>query len=594
MKKIGALLAAFCLVFSAFSQDFELTWSDVMQYQNKRDGFYNKIVGSTDERIYVLFKGFSLSGMSDSYIKLVAFNKQTLTQVASVPIKGYKENAPDKIDYRGLDFMDVVVLNENIYVFWTKLINTRNDKREELYAESFNMNLDRKERLKEVITANYDANRKLSSSASLMTVLANADAGEQFVVGYEVQREGNNVEYHYTLVNADFEMLDKQSVSLPIVSNAHKTRGKSSVYELGSDGNIYIRSSISRTREELRSLPKGTPYGYSVFTALNPENNQMTSFDLTAENISINDFSYKIVDDRIKIFAFFCDLTKDPKGHSTHGIAHSEIIGETLESSPIELIYFDKSFISKLFKGDEEDKKRTSGSRKKKEKNRENDEESLDTRYVIENLFVNDDKSVVLFCSKMYNYSVTTCTNNPNGGQTCTTRYYCQKSNVTAIRITAGGEIDWATNLDRLITYSGWDAYDLNVTRQGDKFYVIYGSSFSVEADVKNRKSRKKTSEMRDSFEYAVFDAASGKFEKNTFQVNQSGTEKKDRRMVNPLMIREVDGDFYVNYMKVKPMSYLCCGYIVMMAPGTVKADGYIGRISVIDGEGGKKKRRGK
>jgi hypothetical protein len=560
-----------------------------MNYQNKNDGFFKEVIGSHEDNVYMLFS--DLYG-NDSRLKIVAFDKNSLEKKASVAIVGFKENKPNYSEYRGLDMASIVVLKENIYVFWTKLTNTRNVKKEELFVESFDMNLDRKEELKLILTADYDEDRKLSSSASFMTVLTNDKAGEFFVVGYEEQKEGENVQFNYALVNEEFDLSDIQSIELPIVSKGKRAYGTSSYYTLGDDGNVYIRSTISLSKEERKNLPSGTSYSYSVFTAVNPENNNSESFELRADNTNINDFMYKIIDGKIKIYGFFCDLIKDPKGNSSHGIFHVEMNGTTLEASDLQFTYFEKSFLNELFKDDKEDKKRTAGSKKKREKARANDDESLDERFIIEDIFVDEKGSVVLFCSKMYNYSVTTCTQTQSGGQTCTTRYYCQKSNVTVIRLSEDDEIVWASNLDRLITYSGWDKLDVNVVKKENKFYVIYGSAYVSDASKKSGKSAKKRSDARDSFEYAIFDAENGKYEKNTFQVNAKDIEKKERKTVNPLMIQVVDDEFYVSHVRVKPMSYLCCGYILLFAPGAVKADGCIGKISVIGDGGSKRKKR--
>ncbi|MBI1838185.1 MAG: hypothetical protein HYR91_13060, partial [Flavobacteriia bacterium] len=87
----------------------------------------------------------------------------------------------------------------------------------------------------------------------------------------------------------------------------------------------------------------------------------------------------------------------------------------------------------------------------------------------------------------------------------------------------------------------------------------------------------------RDTFEYAFFENETGKYKKNVFIVNdKTVTEKKDRKSVNAINITTYDDCFYVNYMKVRPWSYMYCFYCFLFAPDIVKANGNLGVISVI------------
>ncbi len=117
---------------------------------------------------------------------------------------------------------------------------------------------------------------------------------------------------------------------------------------------------------------------------------------------------------------------------------------------------------------------------------------------------------------------------------------------------------------------------------------------------MKNGRSRKKTSEYRDNFEYAVFDGETGKFEKNTFNVNKADTPKKERRFVSSPSIQVFDERFYVNYHKIRQKAGWCVAnvlcfptiYYSMLSGDTKHGFGYLGVISIIEG-GGKKGKGG-
>jgi len=338
-----------------------------------------------------------------------------------------------------------------------------------------------------------------------------------------------------------------------------------------------------------------------IFSILNLETGDLSNFELRDHDKSINDYSYVITESKIKIFGLFGDLTKDQTGNSTHGIFYTEIESKSLDYDGLKYTYFDKKMLSTLFAKDPEDKKKTIAiSKKKRAKNAENDAAAMDVRFGIEDLFSIDDNNVVLFCSKMYNYSVTTCTSNPNGGSQCTTRYYCQKSNVTSIRINSQGEIVWASNIDRIYTFSGTNIYDVQVIFKNNKFYTIYASIYKVDADKKSRKNQKKYKDQIDSFEYAVFDYENGESKKNTFTVNTKEVAAEDRKMVTPTSIIVIDDLFYVNYMKtsikwgksIPLIAASCLCPYLMIIPFTNgnyrKGSGNLGVIAPID-EGGTK-----
>lgn len=594
-KHLLIILTFFVSFFQFFAQDLSLKWSENMIYQNKRDGYFEKVIGSTDDKILTLFASMEMTGMTHQKIKVVSFDKETLKKTGSIAIKGYKENAADKKNYKGLDYYKTIVLGEKIYIFWIEEINKKNERKENLFVEVINSDLKREGKLKKIFTANFNSEVKKSrGSESSLIVLSNKDIKDRLIVGYEIPSKDDKVSFSYSTLNPDLEIGELKSIVLPIKLTTKKSYGLTSDYTFGSDGNIFIRSNVKLSREEKKELKKGENGSYSIFSIVNPETEEINKFELRKENYNINDFKFIITKDKIKIYGFFCDLEKDPKGNSTHGIFRSEISSDNLEDSGISFTYFDKKVISALFANDKEDLKKTTLKKKKKAKKsgKDNpDDEALDINFGIEQMFVTPEDDVVLFSSKMRNYAVTTCSSTPGGGQTCVTRYYCEKSNVTAIKISNEGDIVWASNLDRKITYSGWDIEDINVVFKNNKYYVIYGSSYNTDDE---KKKKKKFSEYRDSFEYAVFDAADGNYVKNTFAVNTKDQDKKTRKSVNPISIQAIDDNFYVDYKKVNPWSYMCCVYVAIINPGAIKADANLGVISILEPEAGSGKKKSK
>ena len=604
-KSIFCLLLVLFAVKPLFSQDLSLKWSDKLIYDNKKEGFFNGFLGVNDKYLYTISKNLALKpSKANKKIKIMAFDKESMKQTASIAIRGYEENEADKEKYQGLVYHESIIFNDEVFIFWLKKTDTKSDKKEELFVESFDSELKRIKKLKKIYTANIsDEVKKSRFGASSIVVLSNPKFSTDVIIGAEYPEKTGDVKFKYLVLNSELEVSQENELDLPIKLVKTKVSGLTSRYEFGKDGNLYIRTYVSLTKEERKAAAKGEDLSYCIFSIVNIGSGDITNFSLRDNGKCINDFSYVVTNNKVKIYGLFGDLEKDATGMSTHGIFYTEIDSKELEYDGLKYSYFDKKTIDDLFRGDEEDKKKTSAiSKKKKKKAKENDAESMDVSFGIEQLLSVDEENVVLFCSKMYNYSVTTCTSSPNGGTSCTTRYYCQKSNVTAIKVNNEGEFVWGSNIDRIFTYSGTNVYDVEVIYSNGKFYTIYASGYIAEADKKNRKSRKKKSDFRDSFEYGVFDYQSGANSKSTFIVNtKNDVEKKS---VSPTSIVVFDNKFYVNHeihkQKLGMTIPVCavsivCPYlaIIPFVNGDFKKGyGNIGVISPIDGGGSTDKKK--
>jgi hypothetical protein len=590
-KILSLLVISFCLNF-VNAQDLEMDWTQKLSYTNGKDGFFSHFIGTNEEYIYAIYSNLALK-KSKQYdkAKLIVFNKSTMSKVGSVALRGFKDNGTEKSTYRDLEYVKTIILKDKVFVFWSKKASSKSSKKEEMFVESFSEKLERDGKLKKVFTRNIPKEIKTSRFAeSSLVVMSNKNVGDKIIIGAEEPSKGDNVAFNFVEMNEELETSEEFKIELPIESPS-KSYGLTSDYQYGNDGNIYVRSYITLSREERKNAPKGANMSYCVLSLINTETSDVSTFDIKDDNKRIIDFKIVVSDREVKIYGFFGDLMKDPKGTSTHGIFYTTINSKTLEANDLAYTYFDKKTIDKLFANDEEDKKKTSGGRKKKEKAKENDDSALDVRFGIESIFVTPENDVVLFCSKMYNYSVTTCTSNSSGGQSCTTRYYCEKSNVTALKVSTEGEIVWASNLDRKITYNGTAIEDLKVAFKNDKYYVIYGSSYKIDADSKKSKNKKRNAEMRDNFEYAIFDASTGEYNKNNFLINDKNTVKKERKYVSPTAITILDDNFYVNYMTVRQQIGWCVANVIcfptayysFLSGDTKVGSGYLGVIKILD-----------
>ncbi|MFN5417958.1 MAG: hypothetical protein ACK5B9_12945, partial [Flavobacteriia bacterium] len=501
------------------------------------------------------------------------------------------KNASRTKDLKGLKFKKMYVQDGLLNVFWVK----EEKEQSQIYAESYNENLENVQGLSLVYEVKYDKVSKKSFKKTPVFVMGSTDGKSTTLVGTEVPNKDGEISVKYALINSEMEEIKAGQVDLPIEKTG-KYGGLTSSYEYGKDGNLYIQSYVTMTKEERKMAQKGERFSYSILSVVNLMNEEMNSYTMKYDGKNIYNFDFIVSDKIVSIYGFFNDMEKDPSGTRTHGIFTSTINSRTLSMSDPNFSYFDQNLIDELFRGDEEDKKTTYTRGKKRKKAAEElDKDALDNRFVIEDAKLDDKNNVVLFCSKMYNYSVTTCTTNSSGGTSCTTRYYCQKSNVTTFKLDQKGDLIWASNVDRLKTYSGTSIYDLKVVKNKDSYYVIYGSTYDVDAKKKSRKSSKSGKEMRDKFEYAIITDGSGEATKKEFVVNEKGVKKADRKKVDPLGITVLDNKFYINSMKVgfKPAQTagLCVAsvacfpilYYIALSGNLRQGKGNIGTLEIIE-----------
>jgi hypothetical protein len=339
---------------------------------------------------------------------------------------------------------------------------------------------------------------------------------------------------------------------------------------------------VKISNEEKKQLKKGEASVYPVLMQVNPENGEVRSTNIKYQAKNTFDYSSLITKKGISLYGFFCDLNKDPKGNDTHGIFFTMLDSKTFKVKETKLTYFDKAFLDVLYAADKENQKKGGGLFKSRA-DKQSDDESIDDNYVIESVIADGD-NIYLFCTIMVNWSRQVC-----NGKTCTTVYYCSKSNVTTFKLNLSGDIVWARNMDRAITYSGWDIEDLSVVKKNDNFYVVYGSQYQINASKKSMKNSKSNEQLQDRFEYAIINESTGDIRKTEQQVNKLYAKKAEKKYVNPTNIYVYDNRMYTEcrQVKFKPGLWWWClcppVFTILSYNGNWRTgSGYLGTISPI------------
>jgi hypothetical protein len=421
-----------------------LSWSEPFIYDNKKDGYFDKYLGANTKYVYAKFSNASkkLKDLNKT-VKIIAFQKNDMKRVGEVRVAG--EGSKEK---KELKYYKTLVLDNVLYVIWSK----QQKDLLEIYAESFDNTLKRVNPLKKV----YEITVSRKATDNLM-ILYNQKIGNKILLGKEfaVKADGEQLRFEYKLLNEDFSLASGNQLPLPVFMTRKPKRDQSFSnlecrYELADDGNIYVQSMIKVPEEEQKNLKKKESTLYPLFMQINPETGKMKEQTLKFHGKNTFNLSSIISNNSVKVYGFFCDLEKDPKGRDSHGIFYVSFDGKSFSQQAKKLSYFDKKFLDELYAGDKENQKKGKGAFKNKDA-KASDEESIDDNYVIEQV-IDEGKEITLFCSIMKNWQTRNCTSSTNGATSCYYRYYCTKNNITAFRLNNDGDIVWARNLDRSVT----------------------------------------------------------------------------------------------------------------------------------------------
>ena len=546
--KIIFSFLAMCLSFASLAQDADILWSDDMPVDEKKQGFYQGIFGEKDE---ILYTAFASNGKGNS-LKLVSFDKKSLKKENEVTVNGFGKSS-QATQYKGLYNYKNVVLNEVIYIFWKKA----ESKTEELYAQSFSLDLKPLEPLKKIFKIDTDVKR---GKGTKMFVIVNRDAKSKIVVGIEDgEGEENDVYLDYKILNEDLSFSESNRVELGYSWGKKRNNYLTSSYVLLDNNTLVSHTNVT---EEIESDTRRKKYRrYFNMTAINLATNEYKPYKLKDDDRAYYEVNFISSENGATLTGFYSDLTLDPDGSKTHGLFFASMDASN-NFSPVTVQEFTPEFVEELYP-----KKDTQNMSERKKKKEAAKEERMLNLLTIEQVEITPD-GPILFCSLMYNYSVTTCDSKGN----CTTRYYCQKTNVYTLALDKYNKIKWHNVIKRGMTYSGWNVFDLVVAPLGENYFVTYGDAI-IEATGtgKKQKAKRKSKEMmRDNLEYSII-TPNGADSKKTIKLNSPSTPKEKRKKVSATnSYQRVGDDLYIQSDNTKlkfgfyPMYCLTCGMAML------------------------------
>lgn len=481
MKKI-ILCITIALTFlntSIYCQTVDLKWGDPM-FQNKKTGNFKKILGENTKYVY-----YSIAGQYDeNKVKIVVCDKETMKEIASRVVYDKKDKS---FDFVKKAYWETVVYENKIYVVWGKP-NDHGDK--DFYVTTFDDKLNPLKELTKVYTGSTTGDPKDKKNYQF-SINSNASSGDLLVIKWvAVKGEEEMIDYQY--VDNNLSVIAAKQVKLPVI--AQNSSGSEIEWELGADGNLHLKYSAKLSKEQSTELKKNEDREVSIYSIVNLKKGIIETFPFKFADKNIFDFSYTADKGAVKIVGLFCDLNKDRKGNSVHGLFYASIDPQTLKfTTDTKFTYFTNEQL-----GDFNTIERTQSA----------------------------DDGTVLFCSKTRNYTEVQSYTNSSGMTTTHTYQKCEKEGLTAIKVNANGEIIWTKKLERSVTYRGTDVHDIKVVVKDNKFVTFYGQKDS------------------DGLPYVVFDNKTGEYEKKLF-VNKDDSLHKYRKKIQSSYWLPVGDGYY-------------------------------------------------
>ncbi len=597
MKKLIYLLFISTFYLQSVSaQNIELKWSSKMKYKNSKDGFFESYIGSSENAVYGTFKNITSYSSSSKKkvkkLKLVAFDKKTMKKIDEFTLKNSRDKSRSS-KIKGLNFEKIIVLNEHILIFWSKYSSGQY----EIFAETLNLDLGKKDKMRKICTFKNVIAKESFWTTSSLVFLGSKELGTDVLIGSEVDNgTGKNVGFEYVTIGTDLKEVYKGKVDLPVLKKALRPTYLSALYcnyELGLDGNLFIKSNVILSKEERKLAKPGEQIAFSILNVVDVESNNVETYELKFDGINIFNFNILNEGDVVRIYGFFSDIEKDPEGLRSHGIFFSTI--KDGEMDELKYTYFNQETLEKLAKKPAENSQVIASNSKKSKKSKNvapvQNNESIDQNYQIEVIKFLDNDHVVLFCSQVRNYIITTCTSS-SSGTSCRSEPFCDKKNVTVFNLTSTGDIVWCANVNRKKTFDGWDIDDLKIVSDESKYYVIYGNSLKEKSAI-GPFSEKRRSEARDFFDYAVIDKKSGEAVAKEKMVNSSSTAKKERKAIHTPAIAVFDNQYFISSTKKRINPYILttgCVFslffpplvaIPLLVPAFKEGTGYVGTIKI-------------
>ncbi len=527
------LLTAIILIFAivkASAQNTIAKFSNDLTLAPGEQGYYNRILGESDEYLYVFYGTYRKKGILLQ--RIASHDKKTMEEVNSVRLVD-KNDAARKAELGNKVCFSVEFNNDKFYLLFKESF----ENEIKIFVEVYDTKFDKEISLMELMSIPKES--KFDITVPKITFKKESILVSQMSV--------NNVDFIYALFDKQFSKIADGRVKLVQPEEESKMEEYSiKGYELDEYNNVYFKQSATLLNDQRRCV------GY--ITIFNLTSKSMETIDINPENKSI--FSLSLIDsnDGMKAYGFFCDYNKTEKDNRTYGIFYLPLNQGIDSYGKLKYSNFKPELLLNAYNISETDE-------------RYNVEtfNSISRRINIEKIITDEKGNSVLFCSEMVNYVDHDCTTTSSGGLSCKDVITCMKENVTVFKLTAKGDIVWISNIDRKYKFYEWDFLDLRVVERDDDYFVYYSSyrtDISLKAASEEHKGlNKDVYTSTDQLHFGIFNKMTGEVQTTNVVLNKQNVPMEERKFCAIKNIQSVNNQFYVASVRTKlaPWTYATC-----------------------------------
>jgi hypothetical protein len=440
MKRISILLSLLFIAVLGFSQNFNLSYSEMIP-----NNYYTSIqtagkIGNTIYQVKTDKKGM--------YLDIYDASKMNL--IRSTQFKSKQCDGGDCID-KHFDYVKTTFLKNGIIMFF-ETFDKKNDVRL-LYAQKINLKGNFDGKLVEIDRIETKKRREGS-----FDVWQNDDSTKIMIIDNPPFEKYNNEKFGFKIYNWNLTNEATLSITLP-----YKDKNVSVVdYYLGNNNKIYM---LTRVDLEKENRVKGqAPYFFSILT-IEPKNSSVNEFKVSLPNKNIEDIVLRLDKENklITCAGFYSDLKpKEYVGKDIDGFFNLTIDATTQQVVSKGFKNIDKAMIAEL----------TGKKSADKVKEGKGISNNFEIRYMKKRqdgttTMISEYRTVVI-------WTTTTCSQ--NGGCITHTNYTYYRNNIFVVNIAADGSVTSFIDIPKcqVSTNDGGMYSSFLTCEKNDNIYLIY------------------------------------------------------------------------------------------------------------------------
>ena len=421
------------------------------ELNDKVDGSFGYLFGQDKESIYAL----------------MSRKRETLVQRMDMNMKAvYQKPLELELDKKDMILEGLRVVGSNIIVF-TSLFDKKEDQNN-LYAKVYNAeDFSPKGRMEKIarITAEKSNNKgsfDVYVSPDDSKVMVEIEAPRERKKEQKLVKEG----FIAKVFDADMNPIWDGTLSLPYLDNEFRRES----VRIDNDGSVVMIGVKYADKAEARERKRDgqSTYGYHFVVFKNAQD-EPTDFTVDVAGKFLQDMTVSLGESGDIICA---GLYSEKGVRGLKGPFYMTLDRSTKSIKQQSFGEFSHEFITAYMTEREEKKAERKAAKKDQEL-------GIEWDYNLHEIIRRDDGGAVLIAEQYYMYAVTTCTTNPNGGQTCRTTYHYIYNDIIAVNIDPQGNIEWSAKVPKrqhTVNDDGYySSYALEV--KGDKIYLIFNDT---------------------------------------------------------------------------------------------------------------------